>query len=377
MAASAARLLANRRNALKSTGPKTDDGKSRSRRNSLKHGLTGNGDVMPPEAVPEVLRRFETLKSELKPSGEAGSILLRRFAYLSVRLEKCEEFDTSATASRVRHAVEVFDDNRLTEVEWMVSQLPCDPMTMARRLQNSVEGIDWLIGHWGSLRVDLMKADDVSWTLNHWSRFNQLLGEPGGNFRVSRSHALSQALSGYFVFLDKEDGEGLDDNDRIAWARNELARLIDVEVARLQRVKLALNPALIDQDRKEAPSRALFDPSPERNLARKYEAATERAMYKALDQFHEVELAALEAEPIAASSILEEPYERVGSFFPASDPGLDPVPEPAGSLPQSPHLRKPTVSTVAISIGKPAKSEIPATEKHGKNTERRKEVVLS
>ncbi len=33
-------IEANRRNALKSTGPKTDAGKQASRRNSIRHGLT-------------------------------------------------------------------------------------------------------------------------------------------------------------------------------------------------------------------------------------------------------------------------------------------------------------------------------------------------
>ena len=33
-------LKANRRNAMASTGPKTMEGKNRSRRNSFKHGLT-------------------------------------------------------------------------------------------------------------------------------------------------------------------------------------------------------------------------------------------------------------------------------------------------------------------------------------------------
>ena len=37
---SCAKIEANRRNALRSTGPRTDQGKARSRRNALKHGLS-------------------------------------------------------------------------------------------------------------------------------------------------------------------------------------------------------------------------------------------------------------------------------------------------------------------------------------------------
>ncbi len=340
MAISAARLLANRRNSLKSTGPRTSDGKEASRQNAYRHGLTGNGIVLPLEDANEVVRRFEKLQEENQPSGEASRILLRRFAYLSVRLEKCEEFDTSATAERVRHSVEVFDHNRLTEVEQLASKLDHDPMTMARKLQNSPEGVDWLINHWGELRTDLRKDDRAAWTLNHWTRVEQLLGRPGGSFRIGRTYALTQAISGYFVYLDKVDGEGLSDSDRIEWARDEMGRLIDEEIARLREVKLALNPDLIAQDRLEAPSRALFDPSPAMNLARKYEAATERAMYKALDQFHEVELAALEAEPFTPNSLGKEPYDTVASFFPAPEPEPEPAPEPPHSAPQSVYLRE-------------------------------------
>jgi hypothetical protein len=341
MSVSSARLLANRRNSLLSTGPKTSEGKAQSRQNSYKHGLTGAGVVVPPELVPEVTRRFEKLQEELRPSGEAGRIFLRRFAYLSVRLEKCEEFDTSATASRVRHAVEVFDDNRLTEVEGLVMNFDSDPMTVARRLQNSPEGVDWLIRHCGELREDLLVADRNAWTLNHRSRLEQLLGMPGGNIRMTRPYALSQALSGYFAYLESSDGEDLEEAARIEWARTELVAILDGELARLNGVRAALNPAAIEQDRLEAPSRALFDPSPAMNLARKYEAATERAMNKALDQFHEVELVALEVEPIVASANPDEPCElEMASFFPRSNLGLDPILEPAGSAPHSVYLRE-------------------------------------
>jgi hypothetical protein len=42
-------LEANRRNAVRSTGPKTIEGKSRSSRNNLRHGLTGHVTIMPNE----------------------------------------------------------------------------------------------------------------------------------------------------------------------------------------------------------------------------------------------------------------------------------------------------------------------------------------
>jgi hypothetical protein len=73
MVVSAARVAANRRNALKSTGPRTIEGKKRSRRNALKHGLCAE-EVFPDKPVPmvtspvlpgECSATFDTIKGEL------------------------------------------------------------------------------------------------------------------------------------------------------------------------------------------------------------------------------------------------------------------------------------------------------------------------
>ena len=72
MPISEAQLTANRANALKSSGPKTQEGKERSRANGLKHGLTGAGVVAPEHDKAEVDARAEKFRLDLKPKTNAG-----------------------------------------------------------------------------------------------------------------------------------------------------------------------------------------------------------------------------------------------------------------------------------------------------------------
>ena len=73
MPASAARIGANRQNSLKSTGPRTTDGKGRSRQNALKHGLTGEGVVLADEDAAEVERRLPAFQDEPAFRGDGGA----------------------------------------------------------------------------------------------------------------------------------------------------------------------------------------------------------------------------------------------------------------------------------------------------------------
>ena len=279
----------------------------RSRQNALKHGLTGEGVALPNEDAPgrdrPPLRRPG--RARFRPSTEAGRILIHRFSFLSVRLDRCERHETTVLSKRVLDAIGEYDDQRMADVELHASRISIDPMTSSRRLQGTPEGIDWLVEYWLELRGDLMIEDRVVWTWNHWSRAESLMGNPEGNLRVSRTRALTEAVSGFFANLEPTDGEGLDDAARALWAKGEIAAMIDAEVARLQEVRISLDPDSIERDRLEAPDRALFDPSPELVLARKYEAATERALYKALKEFKEVEAAALQHRESGATPLMK------------------------------------------------------------------------
>lgn len=108
-APSPARIAANRANALRSTGPKTEAGKAASRANAYKHGLTGSGVVATGDDLAEVDRVLEGVRSEVSPSGVVGEALARRVATMIVRLDRCVAHETATLAARVREAAETFE----------------------------------------------------------------------------------------------------------------------------------------------------------------------------------------------------------------------------------------------------------------------------
>jgi hypothetical protein len=303
--------------------------------NALKHGLTGQGVALPTEDKAEIERRFAALQKDLKPSNDLSEELIRRVAFMTVRIRRSERHETAQTAMRVRHAIQLFDDERLAAVEALGQKLYQEPATTVRRLQMTPEGIDWLLNEWSILRSDLNHQERNRWTTMHRSQFDALLGLNPGGYRVARIMALSEAVFGSFHHLDKADGEGLEGPARVEWARGELTRLIDVEVARLNEVRARFDHEALAADRAEAVDRALFDPSKDAILARKYEAAAERALYRALKEFRQVEAEAAEGVDLSITVEQEEVCDPVGSNLqePEGEPTEDdPEPSPAPEM---------------------------------------------
>jgi hypothetical protein len=67
---------ANRRNALKSTGPKTPEGKAAVRLNANKHGLRSQEVLLPGEDKEALKELDENLRAELQPLGELENLLV-------------------------------------------------------------------------------------------------------------------------------------------------------------------------------------------------------------------------------------------------------------------------------------------------------------
>ncbi|HEY1505414.1 MAG TPA: hypothetical protein VGF92_13995 [Stellaceae bacterium] len=86
--ASPARIAANRRNAKKSTGPKTAVGKAAASHNAMKHGLHAKDVVCAEEDSREYQEVAEAVFADLAPVGTVEELLADRIATYTWRLQR-------------------------------------------------------------------------------------------------------------------------------------------------------------------------------------------------------------------------------------------------------------------------------------------------
>jgi hypothetical protein len=294
MPTSEARILANRKNASKSTGPTTESGKQRSRENSLKHGLSGQGIVIAEGDQAEVERRKTVLLQEMAPISMMGAILVGQMATLSVRMERGAKQEFAAVASRVRNAASDFDEARHERAEELMLGLGENPRGNLRRLLKMPEGVELMIQTWNDLRSDLNREGKPLWTAAHLVLAANLLGIREEDARTSPIGQLSKGVWGDFANDIEDESEDLDQEVSKARARSKLLETIDEEIATLEELYETLDFETIALDRAEAGPRGFFDPSKEASLARRYESEARRGFYKALKEFPKAEAEAAE-----------------------------------------------------------------------------------
>src|SRR5262245_49795914 len=107
---SAAKIEANKRNAKRSTGPKTEAGKEKSRLNALKHGLTATTVVLPHEDAEAYARRVGAWTVELNPHGDLGRYLAERAARISWQLDRADAYERDRLARKLREAERQVDE---------------------------------------------------------------------------------------------------------------------------------------------------------------------------------------------------------------------------------------------------------------------------
>jgi len=355
MSCSPARIAANRANALASTGPRTAEGKERSRANALKHGLTGEGIALPVEDAPVVARRFAEFQAQFGPETPMGAVLVQRVAMLSVRLDRSYRQESAAIAAKVLRAEADFDEARRAEADHLLHWIGATPATNHRRLLATPEGVDRLVAEWRELKRVAEHPGEARWDYANYMKADHLCGRDSSY--VTEFQALSFALKGEHRFLKLGEGEGLDEGERRRSALRGIAGLIEAKIAELEAHRETLDLASIAAERAGAAARALFDPSKEATLARKYEAAAERGIYRALQELREVEAEAAEAAG-PPGSVVEPGPEPLGSFSPEAPATPAEVASPA---PRPGRAATPAPSSPQIPAGRGSNEVVSAT----------------
>jgi hypothetical protein len=111
---------ANRLNALKSTGPRTAEGKARSSRNALTHGLTAQEVVIPGEDPAAYQASRQQLIDDLQPNGSCEVELVERLAATFWRLRRIPRFEAILMAWFENDAL--YDDAYRQETENIYTQ---------------------------------------------------------------------------------------------------------------------------------------------------------------------------------------------------------------------------------------------------------------
>jgi hypothetical protein len=91
-----AKVLANRLNCQKSTGPRTIEGKTAVSQNAVKHGLLAECDVISSENEADFDLYRQQLLDELNPVSPMESMLAERIITLSWRLKRAGRFQNQA-----------------------------------------------------------------------------------------------------------------------------------------------------------------------------------------------------------------------------------------------------------------------------------------
>ena len=193
---SSKRVAANRRNARKSTGPRSALGRRRSSMNALKHGLDAQTPVLPGEDEAGYRSRQEAWKADLRPRNPLEVSLVEQAVDFSWKLERADRACAALQAERHRLAREeeaLRREQAPAEAAAIGEKLiagprpaspihpdaPDHPERLLHRLESGSHGCRWLLDRWAELRSALEDDTDAGagWRPDQRLRAVRLLGK--------------------------------------------------------------------------------------------------------------------------------------------------------------------------------------------------------
>ena len=266
---SPARIAANRANAEKSTGPRTEAGKARSRANAIKHGLTGAGVALPGEDAAVIEATFLQAQEEFAPTTLAGMRLVRDVAAIWVRQDRARQYEARALAARARRAAGDFDQARHDRADGLIDAIETNPRASRRALMAMPEGVDRLVDGLTMLLGELT-GPAPAWSAAHHKRLDALFGFRVADLPWNRPTRFSKAILGDFAAIGDAEIDDVPREERTVWAVTRLLEVIRVEIVRLQEYRTTIDPTRLDEDRADAIALGSLDPGKDGVLAQRY-----------------------------------------------------------------------------------------------------------
>jgi hypothetical protein len=142
----------NRANAQHSKGPITEQGKSKSSQNSLKHGLTAVHLTLPGENPDLVQAQADAWHDALQPQDNDEEVLVDQLALGSLRLERIARAETAILAAQVVEAKTEWGREQQRKLIKYSRQLVKDAPLALVELQSFGAGARWLLDRWHVLQ---------------------------------------------------------------------------------------------------------------------------------------------------------------------------------------------------------------------------------
>ncbi len=334
----------SRQNGRKSRGggPKTPEGKARSRMNAMKHGMTASMQVLPGEDLDAFRRRVADFIAAAQPRNAIELAVTEQAALATWKIARGER----SAAARVRTALRTAEaaaglgnhDEIAALGQWLLapdlrakqeagkSLFPFltkdrhdpfgrgrgEPRHIVLRLEASAAGCQWLIDRWAKLRVWLDQGAD--WRTNELIAALQLRGQrPLGKDAIEWQDLVEpilptenpEAIAEARRRMLSQFAAGLPDDP--AGQRAALWRLVDEETERLLR-RQAGHQRREAADLAELADRLAVDTSPEGELMRRYQLDNDRKLDRAINNLVKLRRAGV---GVAGDPAAEGPPERM------------------------------------------------------------------
>src|SRR5262249_55715526 len=147
-------INANRRNAMKATGPRTEAGKNISKYNGVTHGLCADGAV-PGEDRGALEAMIERWCRDLGASTEVERALATNAAKAQWGLDRAYRVGEAATGGRAAPLPRRHDEGDAEEVARLADELAVNPQGALRQLRASALGVLHLLSEFESLAEQL------------------------------------------------------------------------------------------------------------------------------------------------------------------------------------------------------------------------------